>query len=827
MGLQDLQEFIETSCPKAAINVDLDKVAWRKRGGGKNRMPTGQIVPLFVVLDAESCLHRLYGGSFTDWVCGGQWNQAYQFVAALSNAARCLNIELVVFFNGSLEKDRMQSWSQDQMICKGNVRNILGHIQRKGVPPPKAWFTPPVGVEQCLRLALQDCGIRVQQTIKDHHREVMSYCRGNVFHGIIGHSADYIVFDPPRYFSSHTLKLSRDGRVITTTQFLLDEVAKHLEISQSSLPLVATLLGNHILTEEDVSTFQWRLLEPDQSDSEFKISRVHLPPGGTIIPAIAKYVRELVDPEDLDEIAKFVFRSARGDPAELKQRLKDSVTYFRSASRNGGRGVMHQRAQKKTQQEEAKTDDETKGDEDSQAKDETNVKEEESSGDDTSLTSEDENKDSDADLVDGIKNLKIEEKKNGIPPLMQTTIRHSDIATPPIPTVGADVMRIAHHRHMMGLLHPSILQILTHGEIQIPISIEDDHQLPPVPGIYQQLRQNIYGILFSVANTNQKRRILIKEWWASKGKLLFTPEIAEAFSFNDWQVPPLQQLWLGREPEDKNRRMRAFLSCVRCDTPSMLNQNFVPRHALFMCCILRYLMQFPTPLLRRYEVDAFLATAVSPMLHNPYLIQDVETPTLTQRGLLLASLFMRGVETAMMANDACGEPVPAMVAAPWHYFDGKLFQIKLAIATRDGSNLVQLCEGRVDQVAKVERMRQAIMEGCNYNVAKTPFPPPPPEMSSGFAFMGGYSNMNPPKPPSYGGNFSPQWDHNANRPPSMMYQHPPTSFAQLKVAGYTVGNWAGGDFGGHGYQTRGQKGKGYGGMWFGGGGDASNTKNFY
>lgn len=328
------------------------------------------------------------------------------------------------------------------------------------------------------------------------------------------------------------------------------------------------------------------------------------------------------------------------------------------------------------------------------------------------------------------------------------------------------------------------------------------------------MRQHIYGILFSVGHVGSKRRILIKEWWASKGKLLFTPEIAEAVPFKDWHVPPLQQLWLGREPEDKNRRMRAFLSCVRCDTPSMLNQNFVPRHALFMCCVLRYLMQFPTPLLRRYEVDAFLATAVSPLLHNPYMIQDIETPHLTQRGLLIASLFMRGVETAMLANDACGEPVPTMVAAPWHYFDGKLFQIKLAIATRDGSNLVQLCEGRVDQVAKVERMRQAIMEGCSFNVAKTPFPIPPPDMSSGLAFMGGFSNLSQPKP-YYGS----QWD----RP----YNQPPTSFAQLKVAGYTVGNWAGGDYGGHGYQQRGQKPKGYGGMWFGGGGDASNTKNFY
>lgn len=901
MGLQDLQEFIENSCPKAAINVELDKVAWRKRGGGKNRIPNNQIVPLFVVLDAESCFHRLYGGSFTDWVCGGQWNQMFQFIAALSNSARHLNIELVVFLNGGLEKDRMQAWSREQMISKGNVRNILNHIQRKGVPPPRAWFTAPVCLEHCLRLAFRDCGIRVQQSTKDHHREVMSYCRGNVFHGIIGHSADYIVFDPPRYFSSHQLKLSRDGRLITTVQFLLDEVAKQLEIPQSSLPLLASLLGNHILTEEDVSDFQWRLIEPDQEDASFRPSRVHLPPGATIIPAIAKYLRELSDPEELEEVAKDVFKFSRGKLQEQTQRLKDSVSYFRSASRNGGRGVALQKAQKKLEAKkssEGKAEDADSKEQDSDVKDDDEKDEKEKEGKDESVTSkepevgeeiseekgessedkddssdtdtsdddgeraaavkrdvsedEEEKPDSADELVEKLEKIELEPKSpakeatdgksadtNGIPPLMQTPVRHTDIATPPVPTLGAEVMRIAHHRHTMGLMHPQVLQIMTHGEIQIPISIEDDRQLPPIPSIYQPLRQHVYGILFSVGHMGPvpKRRIVIKEWWASKGKLLFTPEIAEALPFKDWRVPPLQQLWLGREPEDKNRRMRAFLSCLRCDTPSMLNQQLVPRHALIMCCILRYLMQFHTPLLRRHEVDAFLAMAVSPLLRNTYLIQDVETPNLTQRGLLIASLFMRGVDTAMLANDACGEPVPAMMAAPWNYFDGKLFQMKLTVAAQDGSNLVQLCEGRVEQVAKVERMRQAIMEGCNFGMAKTPLPPPPPEMAASYGFVGGYANLtaipNPGKPQFGRPHFHPHpgWDHNSNRQP-MMYPHPTTSYAQLKVAGYTVGNWAGGDsqmnpgFHGRGH-PRGQMANKGRGMWFSGAGDASISKSFY
>lgn len=818
MGLQDLQEFIETNCPKAAIHVEIDKVAWRKRGGAKNRVPSSQVIPLFLVLDAESCLHRLYGGSFTDWACGGQWNQMHKFITTLIATVRKLNVELVVFFNGSLEKDRMESWSHDQVISKGNVRNILNHIQRKGIPPPRVWFTPPVCLDHCIRLALIECGVHVQQSTKDHHREIMAYCRGNAFHGIIGHSADYIVFDPPRYFSSHQLKLSRDARMITTDQFLLDEVSKHLEIPQSSLPLLASLLGNHILTEEDISSFQWNLIEPDPEDTaEFRTNRVKLPPGANIIPAIAKYIRELEDPEDFDTIAENVFKNSRGDAKELAKRLKDSVSYFRSASRNGGRGIMLQQATKAGEKDESF---EGKNSEES----EINFCEDDIDKLTTMFTEKME--------------LDTPKKSNGLSHTAQTNEQTSprsnqDLAT--LPTLSADVLRIAQHRHSLGLMHPYLYQVVQDGEIKIPISIEDDRMFPPVAFIYQPARQHIYGVLFSIALNPGKRRVLIKEWWALKGKSLFTPEITEALPLKEWRVPSLQQLWLGREPEDKNRRMRAFLSCLRCDTPGMLNQQFVPRHALVLCCVLRYLMQFPTPLLRRYEVDAFLATAVSPMLRNPFLIQDVETPTLTPRGLLLSSLFMRGANIALFANDVCGNPIPIMLAAPWNYFDGKLFQMKLALAVQDGSNLVQLCEGRVDQVAKVERMRQAIMEGCNYSLAKTPLPSPPAMISTA-AFMGGYPNpaQTPPKshynPRNYPGSH---WDHNSNFSHPGMFHQPA---GQLKVAGYTVGNWAGGDtqfrppFHGHG---RGGHGRGHSqipgkgrGMWFGGAGDAP-TKSFY
>jgi len=51
---------------------------------------------------------------------------------------------------------------------------------------------------------------------------------------------------------------------------------------------------------------------------------------------------------------------------------------------------------------------------------------------------------------------------------------------------------------------------------------------------------------------------------------------------------------------------------------------------------------------------------------------------ISPRGVQLASLFMHGVETAIIANEACGAPIPYLMCCPWLYFDGKLFHHTLA-----------------------------------------------------------------------------------------------------------------------------------------------------
>ena len=52
------------------------------------------------------------------------------------------------------------------------------------------------------------------------------------------------------------------------------------------------------------------------------------------------------------------------------------------------------------------------------------------------------------------------------------------------------------------------------------------------------------------------------------------PETVEATEL-PVPVPTLQRLWFGQAPEDKQKRLQAFLSCLFCDG---LNHAAVPPH---------------------------------------------------------------------------------------------------------------------------------------------------------------------------------------------------------------------------------------------------------
>ncbi|XP_044299480.1 constitutive coactivator of PPAR-gamma-like protein 2 isoform X3 [Varanus komodoensis] len=955
MGVQGFQEFVEKRCPGAVVPVDLLKLARAVggRGGGGPAYCTtfhppagyphpagaaqglGPMVgtspyphtqhapglappapcPARLLVDADSALQRLYGGYQTDWVCGGQWNAMVGYLAALSQA--CLyqgGLELAVIFNGGLGKERLPEWGRKAQAERQTAQLIAGHVGNKGTPPPRAWFLPPACLGHCVRLAMIRFRVKVFQSLEDHHQEVVSFFRENGFHGLIAHDSEYALWNIPSYYSSHALKLSWNGKNLTTNQFLMQEVAKQLGLKLSSFPIFAALLGNHILPDEDLAAFHWSLLGPDHPLASLKV-RAHqlvLPPCDVVIKAVSEYVSSIKNPSNLDVIGRDVFKHSQSRTEDKIERFKKAVEYYSVATKVsptplsqspyvlpafgpnhfGGASPMNrnpmvplpsgkamftpQMGPKMQYQPSAPHSavaatssflsgpsssflfpphglaDAAPFHEDPALKGghfnswpisydscptkfpnhHLSSKPSPSSGPGSSPSSS-----SDGEEHNGTSSNHVSEtvpRKSGwedekmmsqgwgqpaggsgnsernlsgpeahIPSLLSMATRnHMDITTPPLPPVAPEVLRVAEHRHRRGLMYPFIYHVLTKGEIKIPVCIEDEcnTELPPAAVLFRAARQYVYGVLFSVAETQRRMErlavrkripvethpVIIKEWSAYKGKSPQTPELVSAFAFREWTCPNLKKLWLGKAVEDKNRRMRAFLACMKSDTPSMLNPANVPTHLLLMCCVLRYMIQWPGGrILHRHELDAFLAQAVSAQLYEPDQLQELKIEKLDPRGVQLAALFMSGVDTALFANDACGQPVPWEHCCPWIYFDGKLFQSKLIKATREKAPLIDLCDGQTEQVSKVEKMRQSILEGINLNrQAPPPLLPPPPFVSS----------MAPPfyPMPLYHRAIGSVQPPGPGRTRGFTGLHPiPPQGGKLEIAGMVVGQWAG------------------------------------
>uniref|UniRef100_A0A8C5R0L6 Family with sequence similarity 120 member A n=1 Tax=Leptobrachium leishanense TaxID=445787 RepID=A0A8C5R0L6_9ANUR len=871
MGVQGFQEYIERRCPGAVVPVELQKLARGSLvGGGRQRPPQ---TPLRLLIDADNCLHRLYGGFYTDWVSGGQWGHMLGYLSALAKACFTGNIQLLVFFNGALDKPRLHEWVKRQSTDRQTAQHIISHVHSKGTPPPKVWFLPPVCMAHCIRLALLRFHIKVGQSIEDHHQEVISFCRENGFHGLVAYDSDYALCNIPYYFSAHALKLSRNGKSLTTSQYLMHEVAKQLDLNPNRFPIFAALLGNHILPDEDLAAFHWSLLGPDHPLASLKV-RAHqlvLPPCDVVIKAVADYVRNIHDTNDLEAIADNVFQHsqvmridmsviAHGNALEcanaspllfhntdflepgpggapnvlspynlnIPPTSGQSKPMVRKSEQNNYTNIPHEgkhtplyersspiNPAQSTSPNHVDTAGFPASSPSSSDNDEGNGtganhvagnkpgwdKKGKKSGKTAKHDSTDQAK---AEGSSPASSGKTADKKGNqaanlqIPCLLSMPTRnHMDITTPPLPPVAPEVLRVAEHRHKKGLMYPYIYHILTKGEIKIPVTIEDEmnKDLPPAVVLFRPIRQYVYGVLFSLAESRKKTErlafrknrmlpdhhpVIIKEWAAYKGKSPQTPELVEALVFREWTCPNLKKLWLGKAVEDKNRRMRAFLACMRSDTPAMLNPAHVPTHLMVLCCVLRYMVQWPgIRILRRQELDAFLAQALSPKLYEPEQLQELKIDNVDSRGIQLSALFMSGVDMALLANDSCGQPIPWEHCCPWMYFDGKLFHSKLIKATREKASLIDLCDGQADQAAKVEKMRQSILEGLHFTRQSHPLQfPPPPAMPFYPAAM--YSRpFGPiPPPPGRGRGFS-------------GVQPIPSHGGKLEIAGTVVGQWAG------------------------------------
>lgn len=531
----------------------------------------------------EDCLDRFYGGYYSDWACGGQWNRAYQFVQLLANAFAAANIEVIAFFDGTLKENKKLQF--ERIDFRQKTISVLKHIRMIGTPPPKIWWLPPTGIKTALRNALRSINIQVVQTVNDHTMEVIEYYQNHKLEGILGLHPDYIISNTTRYFSSHDLRLSYRG-ALETKEFLVSKILTNLSLTPDHLPFVAVFLGGFNLIDEIMLKSIYQSLSLDYMlDFENRIKK------------IAEIVRN-APTADVKEFIKNL------NLTEFEQPIEETIDYYQRKLKTPKKKYSNHKKVKIT-------------------------------GKAVPLASEtSENDEIGKQILNDVNNLVNEEEETTETIKVEADVEKSSF----VYTLPGEVLKTALNRHQRGIMDTRIYQLLTRKEIMLPQVLEDEQykEIPSVHQFYRPARQMIYAILFNLyhqkylCSKNKKEKnkkftpeIQIQEWIWSPQNDYKKSEIVTATTL-PWAVPTVQRLWFGMAFEDKQRRMKAFLTIMRSDASLMLNRGFVPQHMLVLACVLRYIVTNPDKkILTRPELDAFLATAFSPQLINVEYTQEL------------------------------------------------------------------------------------------------------------------------------------------------------------------------------------------------------------
>eukprot|EP00095_Tigriopus_kingsejongensis_P011331 maker-scaffold195_size270011-snap-gene-1.20 protein:Tk11331 transcript:maker-scaffold195_size270011-snap-gene-1.20-mRNA-1 annotation:"constitutive coactivator of ppar-gamma-like protein 1-like protein" len=792
--------------------------------------------------DAQSCIHKLYGGYNLDWVSGGQWSQMIDFLAMIGNICQQNNVQVKVFMNGSLEPERFDSWRQEQLAKKNKIRQVFQHLDKKGTWPSSHFWVTPTGFLTTLRLALKNTPLGLGCSLEDHRKELMVLSAEPGCNGVISDDPEIGLFQPPRFLSIREMKMTGSNG-LSTTEIVMDEVAKALDLNPNRFCMLAVLLGNHILTGEDLRDFH-RNSTPLLKDTK---PLVH---GEKLILAVVKYIRSVPKIDDMERVSEDIFGD-KNDPR--KSKLTASFAYYSSTFTGGSnpqkpKAKAHVKVKKHIpivlpgrRQSGPSLEDKKKTQLENDLVerialefDQLDINDAFAGATVISAPAGDQSDEkgrlrTNISTVEAVAlGLDVKPAEDGKYPTQREgveaqcdvqDIRSNDFEIK-IPSVHPEVLQTVVERHRVGNMSPQLYQLLTKGEIKFEAILESPlNEALPIHAIFSSMRCNLYAILFNLNHTKFQRRqfydIMAEkrkkaDAFRTQAKKATEPEakaellakalkledqnkasgsppsteirVREWLPYNDyvipamamaaelrWSVPTLQRLWFGANPEEKQRRLRAFFSCMRSDdSPPLVHRANVPQHLLLMACVLRYIMSIGA-ILKKPELDALVLTAFSPELSNPHFLASLQGGMMTPRGIHIASIFLQGVENAILVNEGCGAPIPMNMCLPWTFFDGALFQLNLRKASMS-QNIFELCEGRMDLVGCVERMRVAIVFGM--------------------PMYGGVPMGGPLKPPPiYPGSRGPRAPPQNGFGQPLMEPRIPRGGGHLVVGGSVVANW--------------------------------------
>ncbi|XP_039651604.1 constitutive coactivator of peroxisome proliferator-activated receptor gamma [Perca fluviatilis] len=282
MGVKGLQYFMDRCCPEACVTVNLREMA--RQHVAKNQQGctiTDNTTSPTLVVDGMACLRHWY--SCKDWVCGGQWREYMDVLKSWWGGSMPL-----VFF---VELQNCEEWVKRRRRVNGEVSKMFRHMKAHGEQPGKELFCLPSGLASFTPFALRSLGQEVFCSVREADYEIASYARQHGSMGILGQDSDFIIYDSALYLSVAKLRIDS----LTTVMYHRQRLCQTIGLTVTQLPLLACLLGNDVVSEEQMQHIRNSAMAANRINSPVPHSGA---PQGQMVLAVSHLVSSLWDREE-------------------------------------------------------------------------------------------------------------------------------------------------------------------------------------------------------------------------------------------------------------------------------------------------------------------------------------------------------------------------------------------------------------------------------------------------------------------------------------------------------------------------------------------------
>ncbi|XP_014258778.1 constitutive coactivator of peroxisome proliferator-activated receptor gamma-like [Cimex lectularius] len=233
MGVRRLQTFMERTAD-CCYDVDIKEMinSYLREGRGK---------PV-VVIDIYSCIYFIFED--VAWLSGGQSKEMAYLLERFYKSFTDLGAELVIFIDGCLEPSKVDTWKLRRHEEVKNIQYIFDQLDINPYRFPEDCKKSRVNMMVKL---LTGPNIEAYYSTEECDLEIARYAKLNNCFAILAQDTDFVIYEGARhYWSGKHLNLRR----MTTKEYSRQNLARCLQLSTQDLPLLASLIGNDIISEK-------------------------------------------------------------------------------------------------------------------------------------------------------------------------------------------------------------------------------------------------------------------------------------------------------------------------------------------------------------------------------------------------------------------------------------------------------------------------------------------------------------------------------------------------------------------------------------------------